>query len=189
MKNSWLVWVFIVGMVVTILIAFNYQGAQETIPLSEIFPDTVTNAVEIEYVDDQIAQSGKSEDTVPSAKETTNNFAATAKEEVSKSSTATIEPIAKEVKKTVEKVQAPAASKDSKYTIQVASYKDKINAERKVSELEKKDYKAYIVSKELFGKGTWYRVNVGGFSTKKEADEFLTNIKKDYSGSFVILIK
>lgn len=189
MKNSWLVWIFIVGMVVTLLIAFNYQGAQDTVPLSEIFPETETYPVEIEYVDDQPVSQPNIQETATSMTNTTEKIAvSTSKEELPQPIVNSPITVIQETR-AVETVKSPASQKDMKYTIQVASYKDKANAEQKITELAKKDYKAFLVSKELKDKGTWHRVYVGNFSTKKEADEYLTKVKKDYSGSFVISAK
>jgi len=189
MKNSWLVWVFVVGMVVTILIAFNYQGAQDSVPLSEIFPETETYPVEIEYVDEQPVSEPIVQETAAQNEDAANQIAAVAASEES------TEPVIKspititEESKTVEQVKTPVQQKESKYTIQIASFKDKAKAEQKINEMEKKDYKAFMVSKDLKDKGTWHRVYVGNFSSKSEADEYLIKVKKDYSGSFVISSK
>ncbi|MGE0268390.1 MAG: SPOR domain-containing protein [Candidatus Omnitrophota bacterium] len=189
MKNSWLVWIFIVGMVVTILIAFNYQGAQDTVPLSEIFPETETYPVEIEYVDDQpVSQPNANETAMPIKTSADKMIVSAIQEEAPEPIVNSPITVIQETKK-IEPVKSAVLQKDAKYTIQIASYKDKVNAEKKISELEKKDYKAFLVSKELKDKGTWHRVYVGSFSTKKEADDYLTKVKKDYSGSFVISAK
>jgi cell division septation protein DedD len=38
--------------------------------------------------------------------------------------------------------------------------------------LKSKTYPAYIETVELPGKGTWYRVKVGGFTTEDEAKKY-----------------
>src|SRR3989338_8467200 len=53
MKNSWLVWFFVVGVIVTVFVAFNYQNKSKEIPLSEIFPDEATFPVDVEYEYDE----------------------------------------------------------------------------------------------------------------------------------------
>lgn len=191
MKNSWLVWIFVVGMVVTILIAFNYQGAQDSVPLSEIFPETETYPVEIEYVDDQPVSQPQVQETAAVVEQPVAQPAVTLKQEIAKPVVQAPVAVVSQTKKAepVAATQAQTKPKDGKYTIQIASFKDKDKAEQKVTELEKKDYKAFLVSKELKDKGTWHRVYVGNFSTKKEADDYLIKVKKDYSGSFVISAK
>ena len=52
MKNSWLTWILILGIIAVVLISFNHQSGQEAISLSEIFPeDQSQDNVEYEIVD------------------------------------------------------------------------------------------------------------------------------------------
>ena len=46
MKNSWLVWILIVGVVVTVFFAFNQQN---DVPFNDIFPEDESGPVDIEY--------------------------------------------------------------------------------------------------------------------------------------------
>lgn len=193
MKNSWLIWVFVVGVVLTILIAFNYQGAQDTIPLSEIFPETETYPLEIEYVDEQpvneapaVAQAVVEKKEPPVAK-----LAQTPPVPASPPA-APATRVAEAPAPAAPPKPAPAAavaSKNYKYSIQVASFKDKDKAQKKVEELGGKDYEAFMVSKDLRDKGTWHRVYVGKFDSKSEADAYLPKVKKNYSSSFIIATK
>ena len=189
MKNSWLVWLFVVGVIVTVFIAFNYQGGDDTIPLSEIFPENENMTVEVEYefVD---------EDTDTTENRTQEIVAAIKNKEEKKS----ITKLPAEVKTTVQKEtdSAKVAETSSKpkltlenvvYTIQVASFKDKIRADQSITELKDKGYDAYSIPRNLGEKGTWHRVYVGQFTTKEQAKEFLTTIKKDYENSFIIAPK
>lgn len=59
------------------------------------------------------------------------------------------------------------------YTIQIASVKDQKSADKLVSDLVKKGYPAYRSAGEIPGKGTWYRVRIGSFREKSEAEAFL----------------
>lgn len=192
MKNSWLIWVFVVGVVLTVLIAFNYQGAQDTVPLSEIFPETETYPLEIEYVDEQPVSE------VPQTAQTEVTEALPIIAEVAKIPAEPASPPAVQTKPIVEpvvqakpkKAKAPVvAKKDYKYSIQIASFKDKNKAQKKVEELGSKDYQAFMVSKNLRDKGTWHRVYVGKFDSKTEANDYLPKVKKNYSSSFIIATK
>ena len=71
------------------------------------------------------------------------------------------------------------------FTIQVASFQDKLKAERLAEELKKKGYKATISTKDLGGKGIWHRILVGDFDGKEEAAKFLQELKVKYKDSFV----
>jgi cell division septation protein DedD len=64
-------------------------------------------------------------------------------------------------------------------TIQVASFKDPNVADKIVAELKEKGYPAYRSLGKIPGKGIWYRVRIGYFSSKSEAGSMLKMIKKD----------
>ncbi len=64
-------------------------------------------------------------------------------------------------------------------TIQVASFKDPNVADKMVEELNKKGYPAYRSLGKIPGKGIWYRVRIGYFSSKSEAGSMLKMLKKD----------
>lgn len=68
---------------------------------------------------------------------------------------------------------------DSKYTIQVGSFKGKPSAETFIAMLNKKGYQATIESAEISGKGVWYRVFLKeGFSDRKSALMLIKKIKQ-----------
>lgn len=94
-------------------------------------------------------------------------------------------PAAKTAEKTVEKpvekvAEAPAAKKTSilakelaaqglgKFTIQIASYPSLEEAEKKVHELRALKFESFATEASVKGH-SWYRVNVGMFTTVKEA--------------------
>ena len=64
------------------------------------------------------------------------------------------------------------------FTVQVASYREKGEAETLADRLTLKGYKPYVVPADLPGKGKWYRVRVGEFRTKREAASFGENLKR-----------
>ena len=72
-----------------------------------------------------------------------------------------------------EKVSGPV------FTVQTASGKDKKNAERTVKALINKGYPAYVAMSEIPGKGTWYRVRIGEFKERKEAEKTLSKLGKN----------
>lgn len=65
-----------------------------------------------------------------------------------------------------------------KFTVQVASYREKGDARELADRLTRKGYQAFVAEAELPGKGTWYRVRVGRFGTRKEAASFGENLKR-----------
>lgn len=61
----------------------------------------------------------------------------------------------------------PARSGD--YTIQVSAYQTRAEADAYVGALARKGFRAFVVEAELDGKGTWYRVRLGRYTTEAEA--------------------
>jgi cell division protein FtsN len=77
-----------------------------------------------------------------------------------------------------------------RYTLNIASFRDKGNADRFVRKLEGKGYEASVEKADIPQKGTWYRVAVGQFSSKGEALAFAHGLKeKGINYSFVRKLK
>ncbi len=68
---------------------------------------------------------------------------------------------------------------EKKITIQVAALRDPKVADRMVARLKDKWYPAYRTVAEIPGKGVWYRVRIGSFRSKAEAQSTLERLKKD----------
>jgi cell division septation protein DedD len=66
---------------------------------------------------------------------------------------------------------AAAAEKQPHYTVQVASYRDKKEAEAAQTKMAAKGVAAYLVESKLQDKGVWYRLRVGKNLSKPEAEE------------------
>jgi cell division septation protein DedD len=76
------------------------------------------------------------------------------------------------------------------YTVNIASFRDKGNADRLLKELEEKGYEAFIEKANIPQKGTWYRVAAGRFSSRGEALAFAQGLKeKGINYSFVRKLK
>jgi hypothetical protein len=76
-------------------------------------------------------------------------------------------------------VRSPAGPvSGGKFTVQVASYRDKGDARELADRLTRKGYQAFVAEAEVPGKGTWYRVRVGRFGTRKEAASFGESLKR-----------
>lgn len=190
MKNSWLIWVFVIGVIATVFVAFNYEGGQRSLPLSEIFPEEETQPVDIEY--EFVEQPVKEE---PTAAVVVTQTAKAEKATPSVNTAIAAQPVMPEAVKAVEKKVEALASKPEKpvsidpskaYTIQIASFQKQSMADNLKKELEGNNYAAYVASRDLGSKGTWYRVYVGQYESKTQAETALNDIKKSYSNSFVI---
>lgn len=58
-----------------------------------------------------------------------------------------------------------------RFTVQIASYRDKQEAEGAQAKLAAKGVAAYLVESRLPDKGVWYRLRVGKHLSKEEADQ------------------
>lgn len=83
---------------------------------------------------------------------------------------------------------APSDSK-VRYTIQIASYSDKEGAEHDVKKLKQSGYAAFVVSAEVPGKGTWFRVRVGSFQKKPSAEKLQKEIQAKAGLSSIVVME
>ncbi len=65
----------------------------------------------------------------------------------------------------------------NKFCIQISSWKEQWKAEREVNKLKNMGHNAFIVKVNIPGKGIWYRVRVGYFSTSTEAENYEKSMK------------
>jgi len=80
----------------------------------------------------------------------------------------------KVAKKVTSSQKGPAAKP---YTIQVAAFKSDRDADKLVAELKQKGFSAYRAIGKVPGKGIWYRVRIGEFNNKAEADSTIAKLK------------
>ncbi len=194
MKNSWLIWIFIVGVVITIFFAFNQKN---DVPFNDIFPENATEPVDIEYefVSKNRNEEGgmeakesreleqlKDDESISSIKSEKAENVIELEDVVKPAQTATI----KEGDKSAQQMREEVSDSSFKFTIQVASFQKKERAENLAAELKKKGFEAFILSKDLKDAGIWHRVYVGQYREKKQAQQMLEKIKDEYKESFII---
>ena len=96
-----------------------------------------------------------------------------------------------ESKNSGEPGEAPIAiASEGQYAVQLASFPDLEIAKEMERSLKSKTYPAYIETVDLPGKGTWYRVKVGKFTTEDEAKRFgndLITVEPDVKSILVTL--
>ena len=68
------------------------------------------------------------------------------------------------------------------YSVQVASSQRREDAERLVRRFGANGFQAYIMEADLGAKGVWYRVRVGNFVKRDQADEFKKELERTSSG-------
>ena len=72
------------------------------------------------------------------------------------------------------------------YTVHLASFKERIRADRYVEKLKNEGLKAFRWQVDLPAKGRWHRVCVGSFLTRNQAKLFAANLQKEGRETFVI---
>ncbi len=64
-----------------------------------------------------------------------------------------------------------------RYTLQIAAYQEKGMAEDDMKKMKQQGYAAFLVAFDLPGKGTWYRVRLGSFSSKASAEKLQKEVR------------
>lgn len=72
-----------------------------------------------------------------------------------------------------------ATSATGAFTLQLGASLNRDDAERQAARLREKGYAPYIVTAEVPGKGTWYRVRMGSFPTKDAATRYLQDFRRE----------
>lgn len=117
------------------------------------------------------------------------------------------EPQAKEVKPTPEKSPAeeareepvaeesPAQAREvapskpkGKFAVQVGSYQSESEANSTLGRWKKKGYSAFVAVGQVPDKGKWYRVRIGGFESRDEAQKFLQKLKEKEKVSALVVL-
>lgn len=68
-----------------------------------------------------------------------------------------------------DRLPAPTVTSGGNWTIQVASFNDQVQASDRVSDLKAANLPARVARVDIPGKGTWYRIQIGGFESREEA--------------------
>ena len=175
MNKRWIIWVIIGGVIIAVILIFHAKSTKETVPMNEIFPEQETSEnIEYEFVDQTPSVSQKQKPAVKTAANVVPGSSAPApKTPAVVNKPAVTSPV------------KPAKTAPSSYTIQAASYKDKDKADKVTNHLKEKGLAAFTSSREVKDT-TWYRVSVGDFKTKTEAQPVLAEVQKEYKDSFII---
>lgn len=99
-------------------------------------------------------------------------------------------PAPKAQKKVEKKVAAAPAPRNDEYWVQTGSFADKGRADAAKSSLGTKGISSLVETKDVSGK-TYYRVRIGPYTSKNEADYWLSLVKtiEGFDASYVSLVK
>jgi cell division septation protein DedD len=75
---------------------------------------------------------------------------------------------------------------DKHYSIQVASLRDQIEADRLVEIFRRRGYSAYRAGAEVGNTGIWHRVRIGPFTKQSEALRILGLVSHESKGALII---
>lgn len=79
------------------------------------------------------------------------------------------------------KAAAPAASqaRGEAFTVQVAALPNRKEAEELVGKLRERGLPARIMEAEIQGRGTFYRIRIGRFGSREEANRYLEDLQRE----------
>lgn len=78
--------------------------------------------------------------------------------------------------------EAPAAqAPGGGFSLQLSAYQDRAEADRFAAGLRDKGYAPFVVEATVGGKGTWFRVRMGKFTSREAAQRYLTDFKRETS--------
>jgi cell division septation protein DedD len=78
-----------------------------------------------------------------------------------------------------ERTQSAPAGYEGRYTLQVISYGDPEEARVFASALRKRGHAAYVTSGSVEGRGTHWRVRIGPFETRQQAQDYRTTFERE----------
>jgi cell division septation protein DedD len=80
------------------------------------------------------------------------------------------------------------SSSVGQYSVQVGSYPKMEEASARVEDWRKKGYPSFMMIADIPDRGRWYRVRIGGFGTKEEAQAYLDKFKQSESVDGIVVL-
>ena len=77
------------------------------------------------------------------------------------------------------KTTSAPAGYEGRYTLQVVSYRDAQEAQVFASALRKRGHAAYVTTGTVEGRGTHWRVRIGPFETRQQAQDYRTTFERE----------
>lgn len=84
------------------------------------------------------------------------------------------------LKEALARASRPAqTAADGNWTLQLAAYQDRAEADRYLAGLRDRGYAPYIVEAQVPGKGLWFRVRMGRFASREAAAHYLADFQRE----------
>lgn len=152
-----------------------------TLPTSVVVKSEKIKVSTADTASPKVAATANPVVTPPSARPTPPAQANDAKPSIVDPSKAPKPAAEKPVSKPAATATATAAGKTSGYSVQVAAYNHKVDADKLVATLSKKGYAARVD-----GVIAPFRVRIGRYATENEAEDALKQIKSKHMDGFVV---
>lgn len=75
--------------------------------------------------------------------------------------------------------RAPETAPNGSFTLQLGSSPSQDDAKRLAARLRDRGYAPYVISAQVPGKGTWFRVRMGSFPSKDAAQSYLQDFRRE----------
>lgn len=83
-----------------------------------------------------------------------------------------------QAKSAAEGAPAASAGHEGGFQLQVSSFRTRDEGEAFAKQLRERGHKAYVSEANVAGRGTWFRVRVGPFSTQQQAAQYRTSFEE-----------
>ncbi len=83
------------------------------------------------------------------------------------------------------RVKSPS---NAQYSIQVGSYPSMDEANSKISDWRSRGYPAFMMIADIPDRGRWYRVRIGGFASKEDAQKYMDRFRSSENTEAIIVL-
>ena len=197
MRDQGILSLLIIGTIALILFVFNFPGSEQAVPFNRIFPDDTQQ---------EVRPPAPKSFIVPRCPEPRRNwfpkisFPNFLKPSAQVSSVKKENVVPEKLNVPTPKSEIPAKvsivvpvsdltkgeRENKNFAIQVVSYKNQEQAQEVLKSIQTQGHPAYIISRDLGASGIRYRIYVGRFVTREEAENYLPKMTELYRDSFVV---
>ena len=174
MQENWPIWLLVVVALLVIAALINRNAANQQEETATVNEEEESN----QSVETPAQETAQNPEPSPSA-------IAESQTAGTGSNVSPVTPVPSSITPSAGKLSSTAQQKKM-FAIQIQSFQDQTKAHKSLMELTKAGYTPYIVRRDLKEKGIWYRVFIGDFQSKQEANTKLAELKQKYKDSFVV---
>lgn len=113
-----------------------------------------------------VIEAPSGQQILPQQKTDTGSAAINPESEVKKQQVLTSGTTRDEIEAKIKEAEQTAIAREAKFSVQVASLKEKIKAEHMIKKMSALGYKPRIAENNIPGKGRWFRIVIDGFTSR-----------------------